>query len=148
MSFGIEPMPGAPIIEMPNGHKYALSTWIVFPDLAFITVLKLGDPVLGTALWNALGEPFCTFSTVAPNPAYTDDRTLSKIIEAQGGPVPFMLNYMAYASKAITKDCGFAPQWLAEQSLTSFEDAVRVWKLNKYTVNPALVIAVPNIPVV
>jgi len=147
MSFGLEPMPGAPTIEMPNGHKYALSSWIVLPDLGFIAVVKLGDPVLGTALWNVLGEPFCTFSSVAPA-GYTDDRTLSKIIEARGGPVPFMLDFMSFASKAITKDCGFAPQWLAENSLSELENAIRVWKLNKYTVNPSLVIAVPNIPVV
>ena len=146
--FGHNPMSGAPYIEMPNGHFYALTSWIVHPELGFLTVLKYGDPVLGTTLWNNVGEPFCTFEAIYPNGSTSDDRVLSKIIEARGGPVPFILEYMAHCSRVITADCGFAPQWLAQNSLTEFENAIKVWKLSKYTVNPALVIATPNIPIV
>lgn len=148
MSWGIEPMPGAPTIVLPNGHKYAISTYVPGFDLAFVGVLKWGEPVLGTTLWQFLGEPYATWSTVAPNPMYTDDRTLSKIIEARGGPVPFILGLMAHCSKIICADTGFTPTWNAPDSQTSLEDAIRAWGLFKYTGSPELIIANPIIPTV
>ncbi len=142
----IEPISGAPLITLANGHKYAISTYIVFADLAFVCVMKLGDPILGTANWQLLGEPYTTFSTIAPNPAYTDDLTLSKIIEAKGGPVPYILGLMAHCSKIINADTGFAPTWAPNECLIDLENALRAWDLFKYTNAPELIIANPILP--
>lgn len=146
MTWGIEPMSGAPMITLANGHKYAISTYVPGFDLAFVGVMKLGDPVNGTALWNFQGEPYAIWSTITPDPQYTDDRTLSRIIEAKGGPVPFILGLMAHCSKIICADTGFNPQWEPAASQINLEDSIRAWDLFKYTNAPELIIANPIIP--
>lgn len=40
MTWGIEPMSGAPMITLANGHKYAISTYVPGFDLAFVGVMK------------------------------------------------------------------------------------------------------------
>ncbi len=125
-----EPSPGSPIIELPDGRKFSVTTWIVD---------GIGLAGCGVMVWS-LHQPgnigswsaeawFAKWQAITPAPGVPDDQTLSWIIAKAGGPAPFVIDLMAFSSKALMQILGFAPAWLPSQSADDLIAALPAWEI-------------------
>lgn len=124
-----EPSPGSPIITLPDGRKFAVTTWIVDGlGLSGCGVMVWSEQFGGVWSWSAEAW-FAKWQAITPAPSVPDDQTLSWIIAKAGGPAPFVIDLMAFSSKALMQMLGFLPQWMPSQSDTALIDALKAWEM-------------------
>ena len=124
-----EPTPGSPIITLPDGRKLAVTMWIVEGlGLSGCGVMVYSEQFGGVWNWSAEAW-FAKWQAITPQPGVSDDQVLSKIIAKAGGPAPFIIDLMAFASKEMMKMLGFTPQWMPSQSDTALADALKAWEM-------------------
>ena len=126
-----EPSPGSPIAVLPDGRKLAIT---VFPDtglgLSGCGVMLYAERYGGVWSWSA-EQWFAKWQTVTPQPGIPDDQTLSWIVAKAGGPAPFVIDLMAFASKALCMMLGCAPQWVPSQSEWALTEALKDWEIQE-----------------
>jgi len=141
--YGNGPQIGAPYVKLGD-TEWAITTWFQ-PFINLGTVgLMMRKPINGAALWNIYGTEYCKYQTVAPDPNEPADRTLSLIIEAQGGPVPFIFGLMAHCMKIMADYYGTSQAITFNPTTcdTQLMDSLSAWMIRVYSPsNPVLLLA-------
>ena len=123
-----EPFPGSPIVTLPDGRKLAVT---IFPDtglgLTGCGVMLYAERM---GVWNWTAEQwFAKWQAVMPTPGIPDDQTLSWIVAQAGGPAPFIVDLMAFSSKAMMQMLGFTPGRTPSQSEWALTEALKDWEI-------------------